>query len=489
MNLLFRVLYAQKCSSTHHKLAMDSLRYLQVTDCDDWVRLFLANIELYMDGAKAPDKKFKDFRNHVLHVSDNFWGGAVPTAEQWYARLVEQLKAKDWRRAVYCAGVLSHYVTDPLMPLHTGQTEDEGQVHKFIEWGTCKIYGELINDPQATESIQNWKPPENITSTDWLALLIIDGAQAAHGYYDVMIDHYDPAIGRRKPENGFDETSKAALAELLGRSVKAWAHILDQAIIESRVSPPKRSLSIATVLSGLSTPLFWITRKLHDKKDRDAVQKIWDELQATGKVINALPEDDRTIRSAHADEVLGVSIEELDRKPVRKAGSLHRPPQPPTVLPLENAKVHRPKTVRFYLELDSPIVDAPSIGPRTARRLKQIDIHTVEELLDANADDATDQLDQRWITIEVFRKWQQQSTMMCRIPGLRGHDAQLLVEVGIQRPEQLQRADADELFSIIQDLSATPKGKRILRGSTAPDLAEIQYWLELSSKSRALRAA
>ena len=106
MNLLFRVLYAQKCTSTHHKLAMDSLRYVRAGEFEDWSRLFLSEIQVYMDGAKAPDKKFKDFRNHVLHVSDNFWGGAVSTAEQWYARLIEQLKAKDWQRAVYCAGVL-----------------------------------------------------------------------------------------------------------------------------------------------------------------------------------------------------------------------------------------------------------------------------------------------------------------------------------------------------------------------------------------------
>lgn len=76
MNLLFRVLYAQKCTSTHHMLAMDALRYLRVEQSDEWTRLFLSDIQLFIDGAKAPDKKFKDFRNHVLHVSDNFWGGA-----------------------------------------------------------------------------------------------------------------------------------------------------------------------------------------------------------------------------------------------------------------------------------------------------------------------------------------------------------------------------------------------------------------------------
>ena len=92
MNLLFRILYAQKCSSTHHRLAMDALRYLKASDADAWCRLFLVEIEQYIDGSKAPDKKFRDFRNHVLHVRDNFWGGAVPAAELWYKRLVSCLR-------------------------------------------------------------------------------------------------------------------------------------------------------------------------------------------------------------------------------------------------------------------------------------------------------------------------------------------------------------------------------------------------------------
>ena len=77
MSLLFRVLFAQKCTSTHHKLAMDALRFLENSDAAEWRNLFIGNIEIYLDGSKAPDKKFKDFRNHVLHVKDNYWGGAV----------------------------------------------------------------------------------------------------------------------------------------------------------------------------------------------------------------------------------------------------------------------------------------------------------------------------------------------------------------------------------------------------------------------------
>ena len=489
MNLLFRVLYAQKCTSTHHKLVMDALRYLRSDGMEDWQRLFLSQVQLFVDGAKAPDRKFRDFRNHVLHVADNFWGGAVPAAETWYQRYVERLRHKDWPRAVYCAGVLSHYISDPFMPLHTGQTEDEGQVHRFIEWGTASIYEELVATVEAARALQNWKPPETAASADWLPLLIIDGAQNAHRHYDVMIDHYDPALGKSAADQGFDDVSRASLAELLGACIRALAYVFDQGIAEAGVQPPKKSLSVATVLSGLSTPLFWITRKLADRRDRDTVKKIWEELQATGKVIETLPEDDRVIRRAHAEEVLGIAVEELDRQPVRKAGSLHQAPFDRTAEPAPTAPIRIPAAVPFHLQLDSDVVDAPSIGPRTARRLRQIGIATVADLLDAIADDAADQLDQRWITPELFANWQAQSTLMCRIPGLRGHDAQLLVEVGIRRPEELRVADADQLLRQIMALAATSEGKRIIRDGTAPDAREIDHWIALSGRSRLLRAA
>lgn len=489
MNLLFRVLYAQKCTSTHHKLAMDALRYVRCENAETWQRLFLSEVQLFIDGSKAPDKKFRDFRNHVLHVADNFWGGAVPTAETWYARYVETLKQKDWARAIYCAGVLTHYVTDPFMPLHTGQTEDEAQVHKFIEWGTAKIYEQLVTTIDAAAALQNWKPTETPASDDWLALLIIDGAQKAHEHYDVMIDHYDPAISKSDATLGFDAVCRNSLSRLLGASIRAVAYVLEQGITEAAVSPPRRSLSVATILSGLSTPLFWITRKLADRTDRATVGRIWEELQATGKVVETLPEDDRTIRKTHAEEVLGIAVEELDRQPVRKAGGKHQAPRDRTVEPEPTAPIRMPQSVRFHLQLDSPVVDAPSIGPKTAERLKHIGIQTVENLVDAVADDASDQLDQRWISVDIFSKWQQQATLMCRIPGLRGHDAQLLVEVGITRPEGLQTADANDLLARLTSLASTSEGKRIIRDGQAPTAREINHWIELSGKSRLLRAA
>ena len=104
-------------------------------------------------------------------------------------------------------------------------------------------------------------------------------------------------------------------------------------------------------------------------------------------------------------------------------------------------------------------------------------------------DDATDQLDQRWITEDLFLNWQRQSTLMLRVPGLRGHDAQLLVEIGVTRPEELQNADEAGLLQQLTELAETGGGKRILRSSPPPDLAEVRRWIQFASEARILRAA
>ena len=80
MNLLFRVIYAAHASGTHHKLALDALRHLECGDAALWRAVFLQHAETYLEGSKAPDKIFKDFKNHVLHVRDGYWGGAPEKA-------------------------------------------------------------------------------------------------------------------------------------------------------------------------------------------------------------------------------------------------------------------------------------------------------------------------------------------------------------------------------------------------------------------------
>src|SRR5262245_10124081 len=123
MSLLYAVVFASRCRSNHHRLALDALRDLRAPDANEWQNLLLYCHEEYLKGAKAPDDEFKDFKNHVLHPRDKYWGGAIEACEEWYRRTVRALQKKEWDQAAWSAGVLSHYYVDPLQPFHTHQTE------------------------------------------------------------------------------------------------------------------------------------------------------------------------------------------------------------------------------------------------------------------------------------------------------------------------------------------------------------------------------
>ena len=519
MSLLFRVLFAQKCSSTHHKLAMDALRFLECNDAEEWRNLFIGNVELYLDGSKAPDKKFKDFRNHVLHVGDNYWGGAVVKTEEWYGRLVSLLQEGDWKRAVYAAGVMSHYYTDPIMPLHTAQSEREGAVHRAIEWSVTKSYSELQNI--LIQDLGGYPTLSPSQDSDWLATMVINGAQAAFEHYETLIDHYDLELGVRKPTEGFDQECKDRLAGLIGHATIGLARILDRAVSEAGMIPPHTGVSLSGVLSKLSTPLFWITSKLADSKDRAAVEDIYDEVQEKGRAIESLPEDEREVRRTHAEEVLNISEEDLAEQQVTACGTKHgqgatpreRSRRPVFSLPTDEIKEPKPKRekkkkkktadqepeagegeffndgARYFLNVDDPIVDAPSIGPKTASRLKKVSVQTVNDLLELNPEAAAEELSSRHIDADTIREWQTQSYLQCTIPGLRGHDAQILAGCGIENAQDLFAMQPAELHDLTTDFAETDEGQRVIRDGNPPDLAEITQWIEWAGLADQQRAA
>lgn len=114
MAIILSILRKCHAMGTHHQLALDALTQVAVADAGRWERLFYKHIANYVDGAKAPDNDFKDFQNHVLHPRHDYWGGAPKQAEAWYGKTVSALRSQDWATAAYNAGVLSHYLADPL---------------------------------------------------------------------------------------------------------------------------------------------------------------------------------------------------------------------------------------------------------------------------------------------------------------------------------------------------------------------------------------
>lgn len=620
MSLLYRVVFASACKNTHHRLVLDALRHTRDPNAETWRNLFLYHYETLLKGAKAPDDEFKDFVNHVLHVRDNYWGGAIKTAQLWYKLTLDALRMNDWKEAVYSAGVLSHYFTDPFMPLHTAQSEAEGKVHRPAEWSVAQSYVELQNIiEQDLGGYPNVEVP--VTST-WLGDLIRYGAEEATKHYETILTHYNLEAGVKDPLKGLDQELKDIIAGQIALAASSFARVLDKLWAEAKVEPPQKSLTVETLISTSIVPIFWITKKLASVEDKAAVMAIYDEVQRTGKVVQALPEDERTVRKLHAEQVLKTPLRELDaekpaptgqaygqgaaprtrsnrasilnlpslvslpsvRMPTIRVPSLEAvkgaaakvslpklgkpkislpslagtksalsklaklpkwgkgkappptdsssdeaaetrqteevaPPKkavesvlrktpttdldtpktapsaairrtdPPGPTPPKPTEARRDGARKFYLEIGSPIEDAPSIGPKTARRLEALDIHTVSDLLQCDPHQTAARIKASHIDAATVARWQKEAEFVVRVPRLRGHDAQFLVGSGVDDVEALLGCKAPALLQDIEDFLATQAGEKLLRNNARPDLAEVEEWLEAALDARPLTMA
>ena len=365
MSMLFRIVYAAHANGTHHKLALDALQGLQIEKSDAWMRLFLKHAEIYMVGAKDPDNTFKDFKNHVLHVGDAYWGGAPEQTVVWYDKTVAALKEQRWADAVYAAGVTSHYYTDPVHPFHTGQTEAENAIHRAVEWSINRSYNDLRALGLERYPVLAVPVP---AGPDWLKSMVCDGAEFSHRYYEKLIAHYDIHRGVTDPPGGLDGVARGVIAELLIYAATGFARILEKAISEAAVAPPHVDLALDTVLAAIKIPAKALAKRLSNTEDRKVVEAMYDELKATGRVDKALPEDDRMVRDLHAKEVLGAklakqSIERAARlkvapvaelkitpvltapaKPVAPASVLPVMPAPAAIVPAEKKLEAPPKS-------------------------------------------------------------------------------------------------------------------------------------------------
>ena len=265
-----------------------------------WQRLFLQHAKLYLEGSKAPDNEFKDFKNHVLHTRDGYWGGAPEKVRSWYNHLVEALAQQDWPTAVYCAGVLSHYYTDPLQPLHTAQSEAENNIHRAVEWSISKAYDELQGAGRGRVPQHRRRAAAGAQLAGAARLPGRREGQRLLREADRPLRH--PA--RRHRSAGRPRSrGRRLVAELIRYAIQLCrrARPRHRGI---NVHAPDVSLAAATLAAVAQVPFKLIARRIADKEERRLVERMYDELLATGTVEKHLAEDDRAVRELHAQEVL-----------------------------------------------------------------------------------------------------------------------------------------------------------------------------------------
>lgn len=488
MSLLFRIIYAAHATGTHHKLALDALRHLECPEAEYWQRLFLKHAERYMEGSKAPDNTFKDFKNHVLHVRDGYWGGALGKAEEWYATLCAALTRQDWSEAAWSAGVLSHYVTDPIQPFHTAQSDAENSIHRAAEWSISRSY-----DALRAEGLASHGDPVIPAGGGerWLRELILRGAEKANAHYETLIAHYDLDKGVSDPPSGLDTLSRRILGELLVYAAASFATVLDRAFEQAAVAPPEIDLTLDTVMAAVKIPAKTLAKRLTDAEDRRIVAAMYDELIATGRVEATLPEDDRVVRDAYAAEVEAPRQAQRarERAAALTGNSAPEPvvaarPAEPEAQPERLSTLTSPRQ-KHYLALSDNIERAPTIGPRSAKRLEPLGIKTVSDFLSASVYLAAGAFNSKNVTPETILLWQDQCRLMLDVPGLRGSHTELLAGAGYRTAQSLVEAEETKLCADVLAFATTSAGKRILREGAPPDIERIKGWLATARHARA----
>lgn len=526
MSLLYAVVFASRCRSNHHRLAVDALRHLQSPDAERWRSLFLHYHAEYLAGAKAPDEVFKDFKNHVLHVREKEWGGAIESAEEWYRRTVRAMAAKDWAQAAYSAGVMSHYYVDPIQPFHTHQTEEENVIHRAVEWSFSKSYTTF---QRILENDMGGYPKLDTPGGEkWLAEMVRAGAKLSNQYYETVIDHYDFAKGVKDPPAGLDQELKDTIAALVGHAAVGLSRILDRAFAEAAVRPPKIDENLQAFFLACEIPIQAVLKTIDNAASRREVEAQFEEFRRTGKVRATLGDDDKAVREMHALEVLKTPLSNLDAKWPREIGAkagegalprttktkpaviprarptrtielapagevapvpapdveAPKPAKMPRELPEGAPLAKRDKTLpKFTLNEDAPVVQAPSIGPKTAKRLEAVGVKTIADLLALNAEQGEQQIDTRHISAKVIRDWQAQALLACTVPGLKSREAQALVACGIQDADDLVASDAAHLCEQVAQWGLSDEGQRAWGAAPAPTADDVATWIERARRS------
>ena len=539
MSLLYAVVFASRCRSNHHRLAVDALRHLRCENAADWRNLLLSQHVDYLKGAKAPDDEFKDFKNHVLHVRDKDWGGAVEACNEWYRRTVRALSARDWKQAAWSAGVLSHYYVDPLQPFHTHQTEEEGVIHRAVEWSFSKSYA--IFQHILEQDLGGYPEIEAPAGEKWLAEMVKAGAKASNAHYELIIEHYNLAAGVKDPPAGLDQELRDTIAKLIGHAAVGFARILERAFAEADVRPPRVPATLQGFFLALEAPIQTVLASIEDKATRREVEAQYEEYRRTGKVRGTLGEDDKVVRELHAAEVLKKPLSSLDAMWPREIGAKHgegapprslskrRPPAPPLPeppaksvkaakaapkvieidpprpalevvkpkpskpakpppmpreLPVGAPLAKRDKVLpRCTLAEDAPVVQAPSIGPKTARRLEAVGVKTIADLMAMSPEEGEQKIDARHISAQTIRDWQAQALLACTVPGLRSREAQALVACGVTDPSELVQMDPVQLCDGVARWGLSEEGQRAWGNAPAPTEDDVATWIERAKRA------
>jgi len=288
------------------------------------------------------------------------------------------------------------------------------------------------------------------------------------------------------------------------------ARVLDRAIAEAKAEAPKVGLILDTIGIVANTPIRAVAKRIEAVAEMDLIAEQHQEFRKTGKVRETLGDDDRAVRKLFAEEVLKVSLSTLDcqwpsetgtksgqgaparvTKKVKSAAAAKpaktaKEPKAPQQVVIKEKMAVAPKAAtgaapaapRIRLSREAAVVDAPSIGPKTAGRLAVIGVNTVGDLLALTPEDAAQRIKASHINAGIIKDWQAQALLACSVPDLTGTFAQILVGAGVYSVDDLATTDLDSLMDAIELFASSNEGERLLRDGTPPPRERVKGWIE-----------
>ncbi|TFF66893.1 hypothetical protein EU520_01780, partial [Candidatus Thorarchaeota archaeon] len=151
-----------------------------VNECIDgitnqsWAEAFDYYSPELIQGSTTPDQVWQDWDNH-LYYPDYGNGTAPQASERWYQFARDNFTLGNWEDGFFAAGVMSHYSSDPCIPVHTGPN-----------WPGHSAYEGDINYHLGNLTLGT--PSES--TVDNVSQLVIDSAVYSHQYYDYIYDAY-----------------------------------------------------------------------------------------------------------------------------------------------------------------------------------------------------------------------------------------------------------------------------------------------------------
>ncbi|MFX1563806.1 MAG: zinc dependent phospholipase C family protein [Promethearchaeota archaeon] len=198
--------------ATHMWMVDEAIAEMPAGDWKTAFEFFSAEVK---SGSTTPDQAWQDWDNHLYYPDEPDKYTAHLAVEEWYGYVRNNFTIGEWTKGMFAAGVLSHYFSDPNIPVHT---DDNWSGHGAVETD--------INQHLGTFSLTIAAPQLVADPKQYL----IDHAIIAHQYYDDCFTLYPTGTIPSPSPLDDNSTDHDIIEDQLERAVNGFRNLWYTAI-------------------------------------------------------------------------------------------------------------------------------------------------------------------------------------------------------------------------------------------------------------------